>query len=211
MHGKPHLDAMKLDHARLAAARIDADPTLIKLAHEHLERACQLRRWLSRAQTEWLQILARYRWPEVRAILVQETDEGQRLRGSSPFTGFASEAERHAIQARHPPPGAPRDWKPLPLLSREELERRLGENLTRARVTYQRRTFALAPVYEQGGWLVEATNVREALEDAEAAFPALRAVPRGDLMLWTAAAFRRRQLDGAAFGPEWKRQSPRGD
>ena len=96
-------------------------------------------------------------------------------------------------------------WTP-PLLSREELERRVGENLTPARLTYERRTFGLAPVYERGGWLVEATRVREALEDAEAAFPALRAVPRGDPMLWTADAFRRRQLDGAAFGPEWKRK-----
>ena len=56
MHGKPHLDARKLDHARLTAARIDADPALLDLAHEHLERACQRRGWLVRAQTEWLQI-----------------------------------------------------------------------------------------------------------------------------------------------------------
>ena len=151
MHGKPHIDAMKLDHARLAAARIDADPTLIGLAHEHLERACQVRGWLTRAQTEWLRLLLRYPWPEVRAILVQETDDGQRLRGSSPFMGFASDAERHEIHARHPLPGAPRDWKPPRPLPQEEIERRLGKDLTPAALTFERLTFALAPVDHRGG------------------------------------------------------------
>ena len=208
MHGKPHHDARKLDHARLVAARIDADPTLIGLAHEHLERACQLRGWLSRAQTEWLQILVRYHWPEVRAILVQETEEGQRLRGSSPFTGFASDAERFEIHARHPPPGAAPDWKPPRPLPQEEIERRLGEDLTPAAPTYEHRTFALWPLYERGGWLVDATSVRQALEEAEAAFPRLRTFPRGNLMLWTADAYRQQKLHGAAFGPDWK--LPRG-
>ena len=43
-------------------------------------------------------------WSEVREILLDESDEGQRLRSSKPFAGIVTEEERLAIIARHPPP-----------------------------------------------------------------------------------------------------------
>ena len=79
VHGHPHIDARVLDGARLTASKIDADPSLVAIGHENIERYCQQQRYLPRNQTEWLEILERP-WPEVRAILLQPGDEGQRLR-----------------------------------------------------------------------------------------------------------------------------------
>ena len=101
VHGHPHIDARVLDGARLTATTIDADPGLIAIAHENIDRYCQQQRYLPRNQTEWLEILERP-WPEVRAILLQPGDEGRRLRSSHPFTGLLTEDERYAIHSRHP-------------------------------------------------------------------------------------------------------------
>ena len=101
--GHPHIDARALDMARIVVERIDANRSLINVAHENLMRWRRLHGTLSRAQQEWEQILKRP-WNEVRAILLDESDEGQRLRSSHPFVGIVSEEERLSIIERHPPP-----------------------------------------------------------------------------------------------------------
>ena len=109
--GHPHIDARILDSCRLIVQRIDEDPERFQIAFENLERERARRGKLSRARDEWRTILERP-WAEIRAILLDPSDEGQRLRSSHPFSGLVTEDERYAITARHPPPGAPPDWRP---------------------------------------------------------------------------------------------------
>ena len=65
-----------------------------------------LKRWLKSesfagserfALLEWQEILENYTPEEIRKIITADTDEGQRLRSSSPFAGVLSEAEREKI------------------------------------------------------------------------------------------------------------------
>ncbi len=59
-----------------------------------------LKRWLkneSSALLEWQKILETQTPEEICKIITEDTDEGQRLRSSSPFAGVLSEAEREKI------------------------------------------------------------------------------------------------------------------
>ncbi len=49
------------------------------------------------ALLEWQEILENSTTEEIRRIITQDTDEGQRLRSSSPFVGVLSETEREKI------------------------------------------------------------------------------------------------------------------
>jgi len=49
---------------------------------------------------EWLEILRRP-WPEIRAILIDDSEESQRLRQSDPFCGILSPQERWAMYREH--------------------------------------------------------------------------------------------------------------
>jgi hypothetical protein len=49
------------------------------------------------ALLEWQEILENFTPQEIRKIITQNTDEGQRLRSSSPFVGVLSETEREKI------------------------------------------------------------------------------------------------------------------
>ena len=101
--GHPHIDRRMLEMARLTAEKIDRDPELLQIAIDNLERWAHMDdHGLSRALAEWKDLIDRHSWPELRAILVQDTDEGQRLRSSSPFSGIISEEERMAILKRFP-------------------------------------------------------------------------------------------------------------
>ena len=101
--GHPHIDARSLAMAKIIVKRIDADPTLIEVAHRNLQREERRRGRLSLASREWKEILTRP-WSEVREILLDESDEGQRLRSSRPFAGVVTEEERLEIIRRFPPP-----------------------------------------------------------------------------------------------------------
>ena len=100
--GHPHIDARSLDMARIVVERIDANPSLFNVAHENVDRWRRLHGTRSRASKEWEQILSRP-WSEIREILLEESDEGQRLRSTHPFRGIVTEEERLAIIERHPP------------------------------------------------------------------------------------------------------------
>ena len=65
-----------------------------------------LNRWLKSASfagsernalLEWQKILENKTPEEIRKIIMADTDEGQRLRSSSPFAGVLSETEREKI------------------------------------------------------------------------------------------------------------------
>lgn len=93
------IDRRSLELAREIVARIDADPE-----RQGLERARETcRRWLGTAAApallEWSTLLARD-WSAIRSALLDESDEGQRLRQSSPFTGVLTPTERWEILRR---------------------------------------------------------------------------------------------------------------
>jgi len=79
--------------ARAIVARIDADPDRRGLAHAR----SVLDRWLRvrscPALREWEQILQRP-WAEIRAVLLDPSEEGRRLRQSDPFCGILTPQER---------------------------------------------------------------------------------------------------------------------
>jgi hypothetical protein len=80
---------------RAIVAKIDADPERRGL--EHARNVC--RSWIeagNRPAQEWAAIIERP-WEEIRRILLDESDEGQRLRQSDPFCGILSPKERWAI------------------------------------------------------------------------------------------------------------------
>lgn len=67
---------------------------VLQIAHDNLKR------WLKNenfALLEWKQILETHSPAEIIKIITQDTDEGQRLRSSSPFVGVLSEMERDKI------------------------------------------------------------------------------------------------------------------
>jgi hypothetical protein len=85
--------------ARQIVAKIDGDPRREGL--EHARRGCA--RWVERGNVparEWLEILRRP-WPEIRAILIDDSEESQRLRQSDPFCGILTPQERWAIYREH--------------------------------------------------------------------------------------------------------------
>ena len=81
----------------LAARRIGADPAVLARARATLDR------WLERygerapaAITEWRALLA-CPWPEIAARATALTEEGTRLRQSSPLATVLSASERRRV------------------------------------------------------------------------------------------------------------------
>ncbi|CAN0371221.1 unnamed protein product [Phaeothamnion confervicola] len=87
MNSHQKIDERSLAMARAIASKVDAEPSL-------LERA---RAWVTRQNSAgaamWEPILARP-WPEIREILLQDTDDGRQLRQNSPFAGILTPQER---------------------------------------------------------------------------------------------------------------------
>lgn len=103
------IDEVSLALARLVAARLRARPELLNLARENLSRWRQRNAdspSLLRCYAEWEAILTRP-LADICALLVAETEEGQRLRQNSPFAGVLSPAEVWEIKNRHRHAAAP--------------------------------------------------------------------------------------------------------
>lgn len=97
-------DRFALALARLAAKRILEDPTRVRFGLQVMERWKQKRGDLTPASAEWVTIIRERSPQEIAALLVDETDEGQRLRSSHPFirAPFFTEEERiRLIEATH--------------------------------------------------------------------------------------------------------------
>ena len=97
--GHPQIDRRTLERTRRLVAKVDTNPTLIQVAIENLKR------WMARTEgapnacdIEWATLLAEKPWNELREKLLEESDEGQRLRSSSPFAGVLTEEERRAVR-----------------------------------------------------------------------------------------------------------------
>lgn len=82
--------------ARAIVAKIDHDPERAGLA----KARALCKRWYRQrpvpAIKEWLEILERP-WEQIRQVLLDESETGQRLRQSDPFCGIPTPQERWAI------------------------------------------------------------------------------------------------------------------
>ena len=95
----PHrlLEARSLAMHAVIAEKIQRNPKLLDVAHRNLER--WRARWDDQAPAwhrEWTDIMQRP-WPEIAAIITEPSEEGARLRQSTPFAGILSTAERRRI------------------------------------------------------------------------------------------------------------------
>ncbi len=89
------VDLFNLTLHRVVAEKLRRNPeTVLRIARNNLKN------WLkdkNPALLEWQNILETKTTEEIIKIISQDTDEGQRLRSSSPFAGVLSEAEREKI------------------------------------------------------------------------------------------------------------------
>jgi hypothetical protein len=89
------IDRRSLGMVRRIVEKIDADPE--RQGFEHAKRVCE--RWIAqgiRFAREWRTLLQRP-WEDVRAILLDESNEGPRLRQTDPFCGILTPEERWEI------------------------------------------------------------------------------------------------------------------
>ncbi len=87
------IDRRSLEMARRIVAKVDDDPRHL----EHARGVCA--RWVERGNVparEWAEILRRP-WPEIRAILLNDSEESRRLRQNDPFCGILTPRERWEI------------------------------------------------------------------------------------------------------------------
>jgi hypothetical protein len=96
MRTHAQIDERSLAMARAIVAKIDQDPARAGLAKARA--TCQ--RWYRErpmpAIKEWLEILDRP-WEQIREVLLDESETGQRLRQSAPFGGILTVSERRQI------------------------------------------------------------------------------------------------------------------
>jgi hypothetical protein len=87
-------------HRAVAEKMITNEAEVLRIARQNLDR------WLNgdnfidhgrRALLEWRDLLDGSTTEEIRQIISADTDEGQRLRSSSPFAGVLTNEERQAI------------------------------------------------------------------------------------------------------------------
>ncbi len=106
--GHEHQDAVSLELASRIAAGLPDHPEWIELARANLDHWARRNHdapGLLRCYAEWEEILQRP-IAEVCAILTADTDESQRLRQNSPFSGVLSSRNVWEIKSslrRHDP------------------------------------------------------------------------------------------------------------
>ncbi len=93
------LDARSLAMHALIVSKIDRDAALLNIARNNLARWGRQRgdaapAWLG----EWIEILERP-WPQIAALLTEQSEKAIRLRQSTPFAGVLTEPERKRIYA----------------------------------------------------------------------------------------------------------------
>jgi hypothetical protein len=91
------LEARSLAMHAVVAEKIQREVRLLEIAHRNIDRwqakwGSESPRWLR----EWKQILQRP-WPEIAALITEPSEEGARLRQSSPFAGVLTSVERKRI------------------------------------------------------------------------------------------------------------------
>ena len=102
--GHPDIDRRVLALTRITVARIDTNPALVHTGLENIRRwTRQKGGYLPQCHAEWRRLIEQHPWEMLREMLLEESDEGQRLRSSHPFKGIVTETERRRIQADDSP------------------------------------------------------------------------------------------------------------
>ena len=100
--GHPEVDARVLALTRITVARIDEVPSLVRIGLDSIERWTQQKGgYLPQYLARWKALIETRPWERLREMLLEKSDEGQRLRSSHPFTGLVSDEERTQIHARY--------------------------------------------------------------------------------------------------------------
>ena len=102
--GHDLIDRRSLELNKLVAEKIRQQPELMDLVRNRLERTlseARLSESSKDALREWQTILSTHSLHEVLKILTEDSDEGQRLRQSSPFSGILSQRERLEVFRRN--------------------------------------------------------------------------------------------------------------
>ncbi|HEX4946229.1 MAG TPA: hypothetical protein VFZ34_06185 [Blastocatellia bacterium] len=97
------IDFVNLAYHQAVAARLLADPdAVLTRARNNLQRWAKAHQGTGSAAAlaEWQTILDTSTIPELVAIITEDSDEGQRLRQSTPFTGLFTEDERKELWNR---------------------------------------------------------------------------------------------------------------
>lgn len=98
------IDRRSLALNKFVAEKIRQQPELMDLVRNKLERLlkeARLSESSKDALREWQTILSTHSLHEVLKILTEDSNEGQRLRQSSPFSGVLSQRERLEIFRRY--------------------------------------------------------------------------------------------------------------
>ena len=82
-------------HAKIAE-KLRAQPSLVSVAHDNLDRWERLR-GREPALDEWRALLRTTPLPDLLRLLTEESENADRLRQSSPFAGVLTEQERTAV------------------------------------------------------------------------------------------------------------------
>lgn len=100
--GHPENDRRMLELTRITVARIDEQPSLVRTGLENIERWTRHKGgYLPRCHAEWKTLIEQHPWETLREMLLEDSDEGQRLRSSHPFRGLVSGEERAKIYPMH--------------------------------------------------------------------------------------------------------------
>jgi hypothetical protein len=94
--GHPRIDRRSLALHRAIADRLRADPALIEIARENLDRWSQERGRSQPYWDAWREILNEPA-EKIAALLVEESERMNALRQATPFAGVLKPAERWAI------------------------------------------------------------------------------------------------------------------
>ena len=99
------MDHSSLDRRSLAfhvaiVEKLRADPKLLEKVRDRLRGMLSDERVsisTRDAYGEWLEVIEQHSFEKVLSLLVDPSEEGNRLRQSTPFAGILSKAEREAI------------------------------------------------------------------------------------------------------------------
>lgn len=106
--GHDRIDRRSLELHRLVAEKIRQQPELMDFVREKLNRSLsepRLSESCKDALREWHTLLTCRSTEEVLDIITEDSEEGQRLRHSTPFSGILSQPERMKVFRRYEPAG----------------------------------------------------------------------------------------------------------
>ena len=99
--GHPEIDRKVFELTKIAVAKIDREPSLVQIGLDNIERwTRQKGGYLPLCHAEWKTLIETRPWGELRELLLEDSDEGQRLRSSHPFKGLVTATERETIYGK---------------------------------------------------------------------------------------------------------------